>query len=127
MIHGHQGGHGFDDGHGAREHARVVATLGAELGGLAVGADRLLRLEHGGGGLESDTEDNVFAVGDAALRAAGAVGCGADAAALADELIVMRAAAEDSAGEAAANFEALGCRQREHGLGEVSFETIKDR
>ena len=104
-----------------------MATLGTELGGLAVGTDRLLRLEHGGGRLEGDTEDNVFAVGDAALRTAGTVGRSADPAALTDELVVMGAAAQHGAGEAATDLEALGRGQREHGLGEVGFETVKDR
>ena len=77
--------------------------------------------------LEGGTEHDVFSVGDAALRAAGAVSRGANTATLADELVVVRAAAQYGAGEAAADLKTFRCGQREHGLGEVGFETIKDR
>ena len=85
MIHEHEPRHRLDHGDGAGEDARVVATAGLELGGFAGDGDGLLRLRDGGGGLEGDAEDDVLAVGDAALDAAAAVGRGANAAALLHE------------------------------------------
>ena len=56
-----------------------MATTGFERGVLVLAADGLLLAQDGGGGLEGDTEDDLFAVADAALDAAAAVGLGADA------------------------------------------------
>ena len=108
MVHGDQGGHGFDDGDRARENAGVVAAACTQRGSLTIGADGFLRLEDGCGRLEGNAEDDVFTVGDAALRATRAVRQGADPAALLNKEIVVLAPLEQRAGEAAAELEALG-------------------
>ena len=74
-----EGGHGFDDGDGAGEDARIVAAVGREEGGVAVDIDRRLFAQEGGHGLEGDAEDDVVAVADAALDAAAVVGGGGEA------------------------------------------------
>src|SRR5581483_2847498 len=122
-----EGGHGLDDDDGARDDAGVVPAAGGEFGRGAVDVHGLLRLENGGGGLEGDAEENLLAVADAALDAAGAVGGGADPAFARLERVVVLRALEERAGETAADFEALGGGKRKHGLGEVGLEAVEDR
>lgn len=76
-IHDDQRGHGLDNGDGAGDNARVVASLGLEHTLALVVGHCVLGLADGGGGLETDGKVDWCAVGDAALDAAGVVGlCG---------------------------------------------------
>jgi hypothetical protein len=121
-----EGGHGFDDGDGAGQDAGVVAAFALEFGVFAGGGDGFLRGHDGGGGLEGDAEEDVFAVGNAALDAAGAVGGGADLAVLhAEGSLCSRPVS--SVPETGADLEALGGGDGEHGLGEVGFQLVEDR
>ena len=119
--------HRLDHRHGARQHARIVAALGLEGHRLAAAVDGLLRLADRRRRLEGDAEDDVLAVADAALHAAGAVGHRAHAAALGGERIVVLDAGQRRAGEAAADLEALRRRQRHHGARQVGFELVEHR
>ena len=126
VVDQHEGGHGLDDRHGARHDAGVVAAAAHELRfGAALLVDGALVLNEGGGRLEGDAEDEFLAVADAALDAAGTVGLGADFAVLVDKDVVVLGAELLRAAEAAADLEALGGGDGEHGLGEVGFEAIE--
>src|SRR6478736_2965995 len=127
VVNEHEGGHRLDNHGGARDDARVVAAAGLESGGGAAQVDRALGLEDRGGGFEADAEDDLLAVADAALDATRAVRQRPNGAALVDEDIVVLRALEQGAGEAAANLEALGGRERQHGLGEVGLEPVEHR
>ena len=120
-------GHRLDDRHGAWYDARVMAAAAHELGLVALFVYRFLVLDDRGRGFKGDTEDEFFAVTDAPLDAAGAVSGGADFAALVDKDIVMLGAPLERAVEAAADLEALGRREREHGFGQISFQAVEDR
>lgn len=76
VVEEDEGGHGFDDRDGSRKYAGVMTAGGLDGGGVAVGVYSLLLLGDGGGGFECDAEVDFHAVGDAALDAAGVVGCG---------------------------------------------------
>ena len=97
-----------------------------QLGVLARRGDGLLFLEDGGGGLEGEAAEDGFAVADAALDAAAAVGGGADAAGVHVEGVVVLAAAEARAGKAAADLEAFGGGEAHQGFGEVGLEFVED-
>ena len=128
MVGEDEEGHGFDHGNGSGENAGVVTAASFEGGVLVrVGGDRELFVHDGGDRFEGDAEGDGFAIGDPALDAAGAVAGGADAAFLHAEGVVVFASGEKCSGEAAADFEALGGGQAEHGLGEVGVEFVEDR
>ena len=136
-IHDDEGGHGFDDRNSTGYDAGVVTALSLE-GALfeAVGGSRL-GLADGGRGLECDAEVNGGTVGDAALDTAGIVGlggqtllgdrfgAGAGFNVRDDEGIVVDGAGHFAAAEARADFEALCCRDAEHGVCELGFELIE--
>ncbi len=119
-------GHGFDDGYGSGEDAGVMASTAFEGGIAALGIDGGLLVHDRGDGFEGDAEVDGFAVGDAALDTAGAVGCGADSATLVAEGVVMFEAGEFDAIKAGAYFEAARGWQAEHGFGEVGFQPVED-
>ncbi|MFM1941774.1 MAG: hypothetical protein RI897_756 [Verrucomicrobiota bacterium] len=126
MIDEHESGHGLDDGDGSGEDARVMASAAFEGGVPALGIDGGLLVHDRGDGLERDAEVDGFAIGDAALDSAGAVGGGADSAALIAEGVIVFEAGEFDAIEAGADFEAAGGGQAEHGFGEVGFESVEN-
>lgn len=119
-------GHGFHDGNGAGEDAGIVATFALELGVFAVGINGFLIAHDGGGGLEGDAEDDVFAVGYSALDSARAVGAGADFTVHHAEGVIVLAACEEGAGKTGADFKTLGGREGKHGFGEVCLEFIEN-
>jgi len=80
VVGQNQGHHGFDDGHRAWKHAGVVTAARLENRGIAVDVHCLLFAQDGGHGFEGGAHDDVLAVGNAALDAAGAIGPRADAA-----------------------------------------------
>ena len=97
-----------------------------QVGGGTVDVHGALRSQHGRGGLEGHAKHNFLAVADAALRAATAVGRGADAPIARLKKVVVLAAPLQRTGEAAADLEAFGRGQREHRLGEVGLEAVED-
>ncbi|SUS07599.1 hypothetical protein DF3PB_470010 [uncultured Defluviicoccus sp.] len=127
VVHEHEGGHGLDDHDGARDDAGIMAAAGLELGARAGMIDRLLRLHDRRRGLEGGAENQLLAVGDAPLHAAGAVRGGAHAPAGGHESVIVFRSLQQRAGEAAADLEALGRGQREHGLGQVRLQPVEDR
>src|SRR5581483_9442582 len=102
---------------------RVVAPLGRELGRLARAVDRLLRLADRRRRLEGDADDDRLARGDPAERPAGAVRRRPHVAPgiSGHERVVVLAALEERAREAAADLEALARGEREHGFGEIGL------
>ena len=126
MVGEDEVGHGFDHGDGAGEDAGVVAAAGGEGGFFAGVVDGVLFDEDGGGGFEGNAEDDGFAIADAALDAATAVGAGADFAVLDEELVVVVAPGHEGAFEAGADFEAFGGGETHHGFGEIGFEFVED-
>src|SRR4051812_36868017 len=127
VIEEDEGGHGFDDRHGARDDARVVAAAANEFRRRTVDIHGLLRLENGRGRFERHAKDDLLAVADAALRAATAIRHGANAALARLKKIVVFAAAEARTGETAAQFETFRRGQREHRLREIGLESIEHR
>jgi histidyl-tRNA synthetase len=95
-----ESGHGLDHRDGAWEHAGIVTTATGEVGVFAGGGHGFLGGHDGGGRLEGDAEDDVFAVGNAALDTAGAVAGGADFSVDHAEGVVVLAACQKCAGEA---------------------------
>ena len=126
VVEEDEGGHGFDHGDGAGEDARVVAAAAAEGGVLEVLVHGVLLVHDGGDGFEGDAEVDGFAVGDAALDAAGAVAGGEDAAVFGADGVVVLEAGEADAIKAGADVEALGGGEAEHGFGEVGLEAVED-
>ena len=122
-----EAGHGFHQGDGARQHARVVASAAFELDGVAVTVHGGAGLKDRCHGLESDAKQDVFAVADAALDAAASVGGGADSVTAIDELVVVLGAAHQRAAQSGAQFEGFRRGEGPHGLGEVGVEAVKDR
>ena len=127
VVGQNEGGHGFDDGHSPGQHASVMAATAEQFGILAVGGDGLLRAHDGGGGLKGDAEEDIFAVGDAALDTAGMVGRGAHPAVLHPERIIVLATGELGTRKARTDFKPLGRWQREHRLGQIGFQFVKNR
>ncbi len=119
--------HGLHHGNGTREHTGVVAPARGETGVFARDGHGILRSRDGGGGFESDAEDDGLTIADAALNAAGEIRGGADLAVDDAEGVVVLGAAELAAREAGADFKALRGREAEHGLGEIGVEFVKDR
>ena len=78
MICQDEGRHRLDDGYGAGQDAGIVAALALERGRFALVGDGVLGGNDCRGRLEGDAENDVLAVGDAALYSAGTVGGGAD-------------------------------------------------
>jgi len=120
-------GHGLDHRDGAGQDAGIVTAPSGEFGGLAGDGDGLLRFGNRSGRFESDAEEDMFAVADAALDAAGAVGEGLHASFLDHEGVVVFASGEARPGKAAANFKSLCRGQAHHGLGQIGFQFVKDR
>lgn len=75
-IHHDQRCHRLDDWYGSGHDARVVPTLGFQQSFLEIIGCGGLRLADGCRRLESDPEEDIRPVGDAALDAAGVVGFG---------------------------------------------------
>src|SRR5436853_207954 len=73
MVKEHERGHCLHHRDRSRQNARVVPATRSQLGLLAGDGDGLLLLRDGRGRLECDAKENVLAVADAALHAAGAV------------------------------------------------------
>ncbi len=65
-----EGCHGFNDGYGAGENARVMTAFALEFGGFSGLSNRGLFLEDGCRRLECCSEEKFFAVADPALYAA---------------------------------------------------------
>ena len=120
-------GHGFHQGDGAREDARVVASTALELDGVAVAVHGGARLKDRRHGLEPDPKHDVFAVADAALDAAASVGGGAESVAAMDERVVVLGTAHQRAAQSRAQFQGLRRGEGPHGLGEVGVQAIKHR
>lgn len=89
-----QNGHGFDHGNGSGKDTRVVTAAGFELYVFALGRNGLLCFKNGRGRFKRHSEDNGFAIGNAALHASGAVGAGAHDALVHIKGIVVFGAAE---------------------------------
>eukprot|EP00955_Chlamydomonas_euryale_P042998 352473-Chlamydomonas_euryale.AAC.7 len=123
LVREHNRDHGFDHGHRAWHDTRVVAATRAQLRLDAVAVYRLLVLPDGRRRLEPNPHDNVLAVGDAALDAAGTVGRRANLTFRrhVKGVIVLRAL-HLAAFKARADFKALGGWQRHHRLGELRLE-----
>jgi len=106
-----------------------VAALGLEHAGRAVVGGRGLRLADGGRRLEGDGEEDVGAVGDAALDAAGVVGGGGErggrAGGRGDERVVVRAACHAAPAEAAADLEAFRRWDRQHRVRQHRFQLVE--
>ena len=117
-----EGGHGFDDGDGAGEDARVVAAVGREEGGVAVDIDRRLFAQEGGNGLEGHAEDDVIAVADAPLDPAAVVGGSGEAR---QEGIVLLRTAQGSTGKAEAVLKTFDGVDGEHGVGKGGVEFVE--
>ena len=127
MVHQHERRHRLDDDDRPRQHARIVTAARRQFRFRPVHIHGLLRLENRGGRLEGDAEDNLLAVADAALHAAGIIGGGANLASLGHEGVVVLRPLEQRAGETAADLEALGRGQGKHRLGKVSLEAVEHR
>ena len=76
LISQDDGDHALHHGHGPRHNAGVVAASRPQLCLDTLSGHRLLLDTDRGGRLERHPDDNVLAVGDAALDAAGPVGQG---------------------------------------------------
>jgi len=62
--------HRLDHRNRARQDAGVVTTTSSQLGWFALRGDGLLDLRNGGGGLEGEAKEDVFAVADTPLDTA---------------------------------------------------------
>ena len=118
--------HGLHHRHGPGKDTGVVASARGEFGRLAGDGDSLLGLGDRGGRLERDAEEDVLAVADAALDAAGAIGGCMDRSLLDHEGVVVLASGLAGAGESAADLKSLGRGKTHHRLGEVGLQLVKD-
>jgi hypothetical protein len=81
----------------------------------------------GGSGLKGYPQDDVFAVADAPLDAAGAVAAGAPAAGGHVKLVVVLLARQVGAGKPRADLKPLAGWQGHHRLGQVGLQLVKHR
>ena len=107
VVNEHKCRHGLNNDHRARYHAGIVATPGMQVSRGPVKIHRFLRLEDCGSRLERDAEDNFLSITDAALHAAGTIGCGTDPGPAGHEGIIVFGALQPSPGKAAANLKTL--------------------
>ena len=126
MVDQHEGGHGFDDGDCSGEDAWVVTSAPDKFGFVAVDVHGVLRLEDGGGGLEGNAKIEFLSVAYSTLDAAGSIRLGAYVTVAVLEGVVVFGSLEQGARESAADLEPLGCGKREHGFGQIGFETVED-
>ena len=78
VVADHKVHHRLDHRNGTGEDTGIMATARGQLGGLPIHGDCLLNLCDRGGGLEGHPEEDLLAIADPTLNAAGTVGCGAD-------------------------------------------------
>ena len=104
-----------------------MAASAAQGGFVAVDVHRILFAHDGGGGLEGGADDYAFAVGYAALHAAGVVRSGADASGVVVERVVVLGAGHARSGEAGADFEALAGGQRQHRARQIRLQLVEHR
>ena len=102
-----------------------VTTLGSEAAIFASTPGSLLLLRNRGRGLEGHAAYDVLAVADAAQRAARVVGAGPVAFSVKENLVVVFAAVHTGRLETAPDFKALAGRNRKHGLGQQSIQTVE--
>mmetsp|Transcript_12624 Transcript_12624/g.46633 ORF Transcript_12624/g.46633 Transcript_12624/m.46633 type:complete len:326 (+) Transcript_12624:227-1204(+) len=119
--------HGFDHGHCPRQHARIVPALAPHRHFFSVPRDRLLLASDGTCGLERNAHNDGLAIADAALDPATSVGLRSGAAVLVNvEGIVVLNASELRPREAAADLEALRCREGHAGLRQLRLQLVED-
>jgi hypothetical protein len=127
VVDNDQCGHGLDNGNGSGQDARVVAAASHEPCRGAGGGDGFLLLNDGGGGFESGAERENFAGRNASQHPSSAVGTSPDLALPVFKQIVVGASSEKGSFESTSDLKAFGCRQGQHGLGEISLKPIKNR
>ena len=110
------------------QHTRIVAATGSQRDRIVVSVDCLLGRRDSGGGLETHSDHDVLAIADATLHPAGAVGSRAGAPVGArGERVVVLPARHGHTREARADLEALGCGQRQRGLGQIGLQLVENR
>ena len=127
VVEQDNGCHGLDNRDGAGYDAGVVSAVGGIGCRLAVVGDALGGSRECGGGLESDSEVDIFAVRDAALYAARVVGECSCATLLRDNRVVGLRAAHGCGGKACAVLKSLGGVDAEHGFTQIGMELVEYR
>jgi len=89
MINQDKRRHRLHDHHRAGNHTGVVPTAPFELSALTLQIHRFLQMHDRGGRLETDPKNNLFAIADASLHAAGIISGSVDLTGLGDERVVM--------------------------------------
>ena len=110
MIAEGESRHGFYHWDRSGQNTGVMAASGFEFDILEIRGDRLLRMEDGGGRLESHAEQDVLPVRDSTLNSSGAVGCGAHPAFAHPEGVIVGLASEEGTAKPRPDLETLRSR-----------------
>src|SRR5262249_10625649 len=127
VIAKHQSSHRFYDWHCSGKNTRIVAAWRSKPGLLARTSHRFLFVADGSGRLKSDAKINLLPITDAALHAAGIVGCRANFPAAHFKWVVMLRTPHPRRRKTRTDLEAFSCRNAQHRFSQICIELIEDR